>query len=373
MPRRTSAPRWCGWFRSSAGLQACRGVAGLKACTTSDGTLERVRVRAVRQIKAIAGHEIPGPAGRQLDRRVRAKRRRHAPGLQALHDLPDTARLVDEHHVEREPHERGVHGGARREHQGRRGVEAVAPEQAPPAIDARHGDLDDAGDGGVCAFVDELHARPCPGAGHQKTPGTRCHSTRRQYAWYSASPLSTRSSISARRMSAVSAIADDDGVPPARVRDQEREVRDEVSAVDGMPDQRVGPANHDAAVGGHQAEAPAERQLAEHHEREPERRGRGGDHVGDKPAGIGRQKQRRADHGDGRHHRRAHRPIDDVRGTPDDRQHDHERFAHEQQQAGDTARAQEVLQDVDGQQREQHADRRPRQELGGVAARAFHQ
>ena len=38
-------------------------------------------------------------------------------------------------------------------------------------------------------------------------PGTRCHSTRWQYAWYSASPLSTRSSMSARTISAVSAIA----------------------------------------------------------------------------------------------------------------------------------------------------------------------
>ena len=36
-------------------------------------------------------------------------------------------------------------------------VEAVAPEQAPPPVDARHGDLDDARNGGVCAFVDELH------------------------------------------------------------------------------------------------------------------------------------------------------------------------------------------------------------------------
>jgi hypothetical protein len=69
-------------------------------------------------------------AGGEFDGRIGAARGGDAPRLQVAHDLAYPACTVDEDHVDREPHERGVYGEAGRQHQGRFGRERVALQQA---------------------------------------------------------------------------------------------------------------------------------------------------------------------------------------------------------------------------------------------------
>ena len=93
------------------------------------------------------------------------------------------------------------------------------------------------------------------------TPGTRCHSTRRSRR-DTSSASSTRSSESARIISAVSAIASTSDVRERGVRAQERERASAGSRRRSGAGRAYRPADHHAAVGGHEAEAAAERHLA---------------------------------------------------------------------------------------------------------------
>ena len=136
----------------------------------------------------------------------------------------------------------------------------LASEQAAPPRRPRRGDLHRRGQRLLRPFVDQRDV-------HQNTPGTRCQPTRWQYCWYAASALRTRSSISARTISAVSA-SRISRRSTARMRRQERDVGDQIAGVNRMPHQSVRTAHDHAAVGRDDAEAAAERHLADHDEQQ---------------------------------------------------------------------------------------------------------
>src|SRR3954452_4108255 len=62
--------------------------------------------------RATLAHEAPHLAGRRLDDRERAAANQDPPPSHATLDPDRTATLVEERHVDREAHSKGVHGAA---------------------------------------------------------------------------------------------------------------------------------------------------------------------------------------------------------------------------------------------------------------------
>src|SRR6266853_1265282 len=162
---------------------------------------------------------------------------------------------------------------------------------------------------------------------------------------------------------------DQERVLGAGMSQEESSVRDQIAAVNRMPHHIVRAGDNDAAVGGNEAEAAAERHLTNDDQNEPERRDRRGCRIGDNAA-IGRPQERRTYDRDSRDERRAKRPIHQLRGPANEGQHDDHELAHEQQQPRDPARLHEIPQEVDRQPREKDADNRPRQQLGRASSLA---
>ena len=168
-------------------------------------------------------------------------------------------------------------------------------------------------------------------------------------------------------MSAVSAIPMTTSVPPARVRDEEREVRDRGSRCrsDAGRARRARESRRRGwrAPGRSSGRASACRATTN---ASPSAEAARRDHVGDEPAGVGRQQQRRA----------RPREMAVTIAARNDRSTmcaGRLTIVSTTTSASLTSSSRPVIRPVRrkscrrliGQQREEHADRRPRQQLGG--------
>ena len=116
-------------------------------------------------------------AGTQLDGGMGAPRTGDAPRPQPADDPGHRSRAIDKDDVDGETHEGGVHGEARLQQQSAGRRQPIASQQTLAPRRAGDGERDCGGQDLPGSRVNQRRAH------RQNTPGTRCHATRRQYAW----------------------------------------------------------------------------------------------------------------------------------------------------------------------------------------------
>ena len=149
-------------------------------------------------------------------------------------------------------------------------------------------------------------------------------------------------------------------------------MRHEIAQIDWMAHEAIEPGRDDAAVGRHETEATAERELAPDDDEQPDGRRRRGDRVGHQSGPRRGHHERWADNRQRRQDARAQASIDRRGAAPHDGQDDDEQLAHEEQEAREPAGLEVVRADAQGEQREERDGHGAGREVGPRGPRNRH-